>query len=361
MAIRWPLLANFSTRVSCLSKDHDSRRSAFGAIRRVEENSRARATAKPLASVVQCAGSVSVMRRYVYGSLVAFALGGSAFGCTSSQTSTATTASASVKCQVQVGSATTTYTADGGKGTLAIATTRDCTWSISTNANWVSVANGGGQGEASVPYTVAVNPVPASRAAEISVSDATLQLNQAGAPCRFTLSPSAGSIGSAGGQLTTQITTLSGCRWTAATDAPWLSSSASGTASGTIVISVDANGGGTRSAHMTAGDATFTVTQGAPGPAPTPSPTPAPTPNPTPTPTPTPTPSQTVQLSGGVSGLSGQCPLVSFTVASKSVFAISSTGYSGKCKDLKNGRNVTVTGTVQADGRVLATLIDVAN
>jgi hypothetical protein len=42
------------------------------------------------------------------------------------------------------------------------------------------------------------------------------------------------------------------------------------------------------------------------------------------------------------------------------VFAISSTAYSGgKCSDLKNGKNVTVTGTVQADGRVLATLITV--
>jgi hypothetical protein len=44
------------------------------------------------------------------------------------------------------------------------------------------------------------------------------------------------------------------------------------------------------------------------------------------------------------------------------VFALGSTGYSdGKCKDLKNGRSVTVTGTAQADGRVLATLINVAN
>ncbi len=276
MAIRWPLLANFSTRVSCRSEMYDSRRSAFGAIRRVDGKQQSSADGET-AGERRAVGPLGLraMGRYLFGSVVAFALGGSALGCTSSQTSTATTASASAKCQVQVGSATTTYTADGGKGTLAIATTRDCTWSISTNANWVSVANGGGQGEASVPYTVAVNPVPASRAAEISVSDASLQLNQAGAPCRFTLNPSAGSIGPGGGPLTTQVTVLTGCAWTAATDAPWLSSSTSGTASGTIVISVAANSGGARSAHMTAGDATFTVTQGA-GSAPAPTPTPTP-------------------------------------------------------------------------------------
>jgi hypothetical protein len=44
------------------------------------------------------------------------------------------------------------------------------------------------------------------------------------------------------------------------------------------------------------------------------------------------------------------------------VFAIISTGYpNGKCKDLKNGKAVVVTGTVQADRRVLATVIDVGS
>jgi len=63
-----------------------------------------------------------------------------------------------------------------------------------------------------------------------------------------------------------------------------------------------------------------------------------------------------------MSGLSGSCPNVSFTVSSTTVFAIGSTNYvDGKCKDLRNGRNVTVTGTIQADRRVLATLIDVSN
>jgi hypothetical protein len=58
----------------------------------------------------------------------------------------------------------------------------------------------------------------------------------------------------------------------------------------------------------------------------------------------------------------GQCPTISFTVSSTSVFAISSTTYSsGKCGDVKNGKSVTVTGAVQVDGRVLATLIAVGN
>lgn len=301
----------------------------------------------------------TAMRRYVFGSVVAFVFGAGGLACTSSQTSTALTAPATAKCQVQVGSATTSFTADGGKGTLAVATTRDCTWSVSTNASWVAVAGTSGQGEASIPYTVAANPVPISRAAEIAVSDATLQLNQAAAPCPFTVSPTSGSIGSAAGQLTVQLSTLAGCAWSATTDAPWLTiiAGASGNGNGAIGMSVAANTGAARTAHMAAGDVLFTMTQSAaaaPPPAPAPPP-PAPAPPP-----PAPPPPQTVSLSGTISGFSGACPAISFTVSSTSVFAISSTAYSGgKCSDLKNGKNVTVTGTVQADGRVLATLITV--
>src|SRR5262245_44276582 len=159
------------------------------------------------------------MRRQIYGSFFISLLAAAAISCTSSQTSTAVTAPASAKCQVQVGSATTTFTSDGGRGTLAVSTTRDCSWSVTTNVSWVALANTSGQGEASVPYTVAVNPVPVSRAADIAVSDATLQVSQAAAPCRFTLSSAGGSVGASGGSLTVQLTTLTGCAWTATTDA----------------------------------------------------------------------------------------------------------------------------------------------
>jgi hypothetical protein len=202
------------------------------------------------------------MRRYVFGSIVACALFGGTQGCTSSQTSTAATLP-SVKCQVQVGSATTDFTSNGGKGTLAIATTRDCTWTVSTSANWVSVANSSGQGEASIPYAVAANPVPVARAAQIAVSDATLQLSQDAAPCQYALSSPSASVAAAGGSVTVQLSTLTGCAWKATSDASWLTivSGATGSATATIGMSVAANTGAARTAHMVAGGLTFTVTQ----------------------------------------------------------------------------------------------------
>ena len=279
------------------------------------------------------------MRRYVYGSIVACFLGGVA-GCTSSQTSTSVTAPISAKCQVQVGSPVTEFTSDGGRGTLAIATTRDCSWSVSTSANWVAVANAAGQGDASVPYTVAANPMAVARAAQIAVSDATLQLSQDAAPCRFTLSASSGSVAAAGGTLSAQLSTVTGCSWSATTDASWLTipSGATGNATGTITMAAALNTGAARTAHMAAGGLTFTVTQLAAT-----------------------APPKPVQLSGPVAGLSGKCPTVSFKVGSTTVSTNTATVYSGgTCSNLINTKQVAVTGTPQADGSVLATLIVVS-
>jgi hypothetical protein len=297
------------------------------------------------------------MPRHLRSLVVASFLAGGALACTSSETSTAVTAPASVKCQVQVGSPTTSFTSDGGSGTLSIATTRDCAWSVATSANWVALASTQGQGEASVGYTVAANLVPQSRAAQISVSDATLQLSQAAAPCRFSLSPAIGSVAAGGGTFTTQLTTLAGCSWTATVDASWLAlaSGASGNASSPIVMSIAANTGAARTAHVTAGGAVFTMTQTAP--VSTPAPTPPPPP-PAPAPPP-PAPAPTT-VTGNLSGFTGSCPAVSFAVGTTQVLAIGSTTYSkGKCSDLRNGRNVTVTGLIQTDGRLQATVISV--
>jgi Domain of unknown function (DUF5666)/Viral BACON domain len=298
------------------------------------------------------------MGRFLLGVVFA-ALTAGALACTSSQTSTALTAPTSAKCQVQLASTATSFTADGGAGTLAVTTTRDCAWSVSTSVNWVAIANTSGQGEASIPYTVAVNPVPVSRAADITVSDATLQVSQAAAPCRYSLSSQGTGVGSSGGTFAVDLTTIGGCTWTAQSDAAWLivTSGASGSGNGTIRMSVDANSGAARVGHIQAGGQLYTVSQGA-GPSPAPSPTPSPTPTPTPPP-PSPPPPSPVQLSGSISGLAGQCPAVSFTVSSTKVTTNSTTSFvDGKCSDLRNGHSVSVTGLVQTDKSVLATIVD---
>src|SRR3954469_9289332 len=102
--------------------------------------------------------------------------------CSSTQTSLS--APTADKCQVSASSSPSAFSAGGGQGSLAITTARDCTWSISTEAGWLSIGDRSGQGEASIPYAVAPNPVPSPRSATLGVGTQSLEVNQPGAACQ---------------------------------------------------------------------------------------------------------------------------------------------------------------------------------
>jgi hypothetical protein len=316
-------------------------------------------------------------RRGALASTSVLALACLAFACSSTQTSVS--APTDNKCQVTASSAPSAFTATGGSGSLTITTSRDCTWSITTEAAWISIpGNHGGQGEASVAYSVAPNGVPSARSATVVVASQSLTLSQAAAPCQFSLSRGGDAIGYGGGRLSVDLTTLTGCAWTASSGDGWISvvSGQTGNASGSVGVSVSANTGGARVGHVTIGGQTYTVTQdGAPPPspppppppppAPTPQPTPAPAPSPSPTPppapkpTPPPTPPRIVDFQGLVFNLSGNCPNVRFTAGSAVIVADDSTDFhKSKCRDLQNGRMASGKGIVQPNGTIKATQIE---
>ncbi len=61
-------------------------------------------------------------------------------------------------------------------------------------------------------------------------------------------------------------------------------------------------------------------------------------------------------ITGTVSALAGSCPAVSFTLEGKKIVASTATKYSGgTCADVKNGARLTIGGTAQTGGTVLAT------
>jgi hypothetical protein len=316
-------------------------------------------------------------RRGALASTSVLALACLAFACSSTQTSLS--APTDNKCQVTASSAPSAFTATGGSGSLTITTSRDCTWSITTEAAWISIpGDHGGQGEASVAYSVAPNGVPSARSATVVVASQSLTLSQAAAPCQFSLSRGGDAIGYGGGRLSVDLTTLTGCAWTASSGDGWISvvSGQTGNASGSVGVSVSANTGGARVGHVTIGGQTYTVTQdGAPPPspppppppppAPTPQPTPAPAPSPSPTPppapkpTPPPTPPRIVDFQGLVFNLSGNCPNVRFTAGSAVIVADDSTDFhKSKCRDLQNGRMASGKGIVQPNGTIKATQIE---
>jgi hypothetical protein len=305
--------------------------------------------------------------------------------CTSTQTSVAPTPEADARCSVAVTSSASSFTASGGDASLTITTARDCTWSIATEVQWVTfAAQRSGQGEATVPFRVAANPVPSARSAGISVGAENIVLNQAAAACVYTLSSTSASVGAAGVSGAVQVSTLGGCRWTASSSVSWLTitSGQTGEGAGTVAVTVSPNPGTARVGQMNIAGQAYTVTQAAappPEPPPAPEPTPAPpspspgpapptSPSPSPTPPPTPPPSppapepRTVEFSGRINSVSGRCPNVSFRVDGYSVTTDSSTTYRrSECRDLRGNAKVDGEGVMQSNGTVNATRLEVKN
>ncbi len=88
-----------------------------------------------------------------------------------------------------------------------------------------------------------------------------LALGQAG-PCSFELAPSQAEETFGGGDGSFSVSTTPGCPWEAVSSDTWLAvTELSGTGSGDVSYTVEANHGAARSATITVGDAVFTVNQ----------------------------------------------------------------------------------------------------
>jgi hypothetical protein len=231
-----------------------------------------------------------------------------ASACGSSSISVTTPSGA--KCSVSVTNSMSSVPAAGAAGTLTISTNRDCTWSASTTTPWISITSSGtGQGEATLTYRVAANVDPSPRHGIVTVNDATVDVTQEPAPCRFTVTPSAAASPAAGGSIEITVGASSAaCAWTAVSSAAWITvaGESRGSGNGTVTLNVLPNGGDGREGRVVVADLPVTISQPSVTPE-VPTPTPLPAPNPTPTPTPTPAhctyaldpPSQTVGASGG--------------------------------------------------------------
>lgn len=153
--------------------------------------------------------------------------------------------------------------AAGGSGRVNVTSSDGCGWTASSNAPWITIAAGAsGTGNGAVQYSAAPTSGP-SRSGTITVAGQTFTVNQ-GQGCAFTLAPQSATVPDAGGPASFEVQTSAGCGWTAQTQAPWITiaSGASGAGTATVQLTVAANTGASRTGTVTAGDRTFTVTQG---------------------------------------------------------------------------------------------------
>ena len=166
-------------------------------------------------------------------------------------------------CSFSIDPASQTFAASGGNGTINVTTANGCTWSPTSTANWITISpivppNGKGPGTFS--FSVAANTGEA-RSGTISVNGQNFNVNQS-AGCSYSLSSSALNISATGGNGSVNLTTQTGCAWTAASNASWITvNNASGTGGGAITFTVAANTGQARTGTITIAGQTFTVNQ----------------------------------------------------------------------------------------------------
>ena len=175
------------------------------------------------------------------------------------------TAPGQTRCELDVTAQAAAFPAAGGSGTLRISTNRECTWTVQSDAAWLTLtAPVSGQGAASVQYSVATNPDPPTRTAVIRVDDRQLPISQEGSPCQFRLSSTGESLDQDGGERTIHVSTASAqCRWTAAADVAWITiaDGQSGSGNGTVRFAVEATTGPERSGTVIIGGVGIAVRQ----------------------------------------------------------------------------------------------------
>jgi Putative binding domain, N-terminal/Viral BACON domain len=183
--------------------------------------------------------------------------------CGSSAT-TVTSPTTISRCAITVQPFEGQIPAQGGSGSLNVGAARDCTWTASTDGQWLSIrAGSNGQGDGTVQFSASANPDPATRKGAIVLNSQRAEITQAAAPCEFSLAESSAAFGQSGGSGTVQLRASSGmCAWTATSNASWITLRASnGTGASPVPFEVAATTGPPRTGTLTIAGQTFSVTQ----------------------------------------------------------------------------------------------------
>jgi hypothetical protein len=189
--------------------------------------------------------------------------GAAVAGC-GSDAATAT-APTQLKCQVAVAAPAASIGPEGGTGTLTVTTSPECPWDASTGANWLTnLSPASGQGTGTVEFRAAPNPLPSVREGDIVVNDNRVRVSQQAAACRMELRPASVGVEAGGGTREVAVSTSSGCSWTAATDAGWISftTPVTGSGDGSVGVSIAPHRGAERRVGaVVVGDQRVIVTQ----------------------------------------------------------------------------------------------------
>jgi hypothetical protein len=146
-----------------------------------------------------------------------------AAGCQSSSQQV-TGPSSNTKCTVAATVSTSEFGPEGGAARITVQTSRDCTWEIGANAEWVTVGSpASGQGNGSAEFAVRGNADPVARSALLTAGGQEIKINQRAGACRYDVSPAEASVPPEGGRRDIDVPASSPlCEWTARSEASWI-------------------------------------------------------------------------------------------------------------------------------------------
>jgi|GEM_PF-3551880 len=170
-------------------------------------------------------------------------------------------------CSYGISPSTSSVDSAAHTGSFSVTSTTGCAWTAASNASWITITSGAsGSGNGTVAYSVAANSATTQRTGTITAAGYSYTVTQAAATssCSYSLSSSSANYDNAAHTGSFNVTSSSGCSWTASPGASWITitSGASGSGSGTVAYSVAANSGSSqRTGTITVAGRTFTITQ----------------------------------------------------------------------------------------------------
>jgi hypothetical protein len=191
-----------------------------------------------------------------------------------STSSTTVAGPSPAKCELTATNSTPNFSASGGQGAIAVLAARECVWTAAAQVSWVALMPPiEGQGESTLKYSVQTNSSGLPRRGSVNVAGQIVEVGQAGATCRFDLDRNRAQVAADATSIDVNVQGPTGCAWTAATDADWLSvaQGAQGNGPGRVTVRALANAGAARVGTVMIAGIRFEVTQGSSsGPAPPP-------------------------------------------------------------------------------------------
>jgi len=176
---------------------------------------------------------------------------------------TLTVTQAAAACAFTVSPTSRTILGSGGSSSTSVTTTSGCGWTAASNSSWITITDGASRtGSGSVNFTVAPNQSGA-RSGSLTVAGQTVTISQNASSCTYSISPASRNVHAGGTTNSVQLTTITGCSWTASSDVSWVTvSPSSGGGSRAISYTVAANPSSAgRTARVTVGGQVHTVNQ----------------------------------------------------------------------------------------------------